>query len=255
MKVKVSAVSYLNTLPFLYGINNSDIINDMELSLDIPSVCAAKLLNGEVDLGLVPVAVIPQLKNHYIISDYCIGAEGKVDSVGLFSDVPLNKIEQVYLDYQSKTSINLVQLLAERYWKIAPEWLKADKGFEDKISANTAGVIIGDRTFCLPKKFKYKYDLAEEWQKYTGLPFVFACWVSNKELSKEFITKFNLALKTGINSIKNVVEQYKESNITFDKLYDYLSTKIAYVLDHDKRKAIEDFLKYIEMREILIPES
>ena len=101
-KIKVSAVSYLNTLPFLNGINNSKVVDLMNLSLDIPSDCAMKLLNEEVDLGLVPIAILPQLKDYHIVSDYCIGAEGDVDSVALFSDVPLNEIENVYLDYQSK---------------------------------------------------------------------------------------------------------------------------------------------------------
>ncbi|NQX96939.1 MAG: hypothetical protein HRT73_03545 [Flavobacteriales bacterium] len=97
-KIKVSAVSYLNTLPFIYGINNSEVMEGIDLSLDIPSDCAKKLLSGEVDLGLVPIAILPQLKEYHIISDYCIGAEGKVDSVALYSDVPLNEIEYIYLD-------------------------------------------------------------------------------------------------------------------------------------------------------------
>ncbi|MCB0410405.1 MAG: hypothetical protein KDD29_09315, partial [Flavobacteriales bacterium] len=77
MKIKVSLVSYLNAIPFLYGIKNSKIQEEIELHLDIPSDCAKKLIYNEVDLGLVPVAIIPQLKEHYIISDYCIGAQGK----------------------------------------------------------------------------------------------------------------------------------------------------------------------------------
>ena len=97
-KIKVSAVSYLNTLPFLFGINNSEVQEELDLSLDIPSDCAKKLLKGEVDLGLVPIAVIPELKQHYIVSDYCIGTEGKVESVALFSEVSLNEIEEIYLE-------------------------------------------------------------------------------------------------------------------------------------------------------------
>ena len=206
-RIKVSAVSYINTLPFLYGINNSEIKDQLDLSLDIPSDCAKKLLSGEVDIGLVPVAILPQLKEYHIISDYCIGAEGIVDSVALYSDVPLNEIEEVYLDYQSKTSITLVQVLAEKHWKITPVWKKASTGFENKIEGTTAGVIIGDRTFNLSKQYKYKYDLAEEWFKFTGLPFVFACWVSNKKLPESFIAKFNAALESGVSNIDASVNQ------------------------------------------------
>jgi len=251
-KIKVSAVSYLNTLPFLHGINNSEIIDEMELFLDNPSDCAKKLLNGEVDLGLVPVAILPQLKSHYIVSDYCIGAEGEVESVALFSDVPLNEIESVYLDYQSKTSVSLVKLLAEEHWKIAPKWLKAAEGYENQIEGTTAGVIIGDRTFNLSKDFNYKYDLASEWKKFTGLPFVFACWVSNKKLQLDFITKFNNAMKSGIEDIDEVVLNYTDGSIPKEKLHHYLTQKISYQLDGRKKKAIQKFLKSIAKEEVLI---
>jgi chorismate dehydratase len=151
-RIKVSAVSYINTLPFLYGINNSEIKDQLDLSLDIPSDCAKKLLSGEVDIGLVPVAILPQLKEYHIISDYCIGAVGDVDSVALYSDVPLDEIESVYLDYQSRSSVNLVKVLAKEYWHISPTWNDTTDGYENKIEGNIAGVIIGDRTFNLSKK-------------------------------------------------------------------------------------------------------
>lgn len=251
-KIKISAVSYLNTLPFIYGINNSKIIDDIDLSLDIPSECAKKLLSGEVDLGLVPVAIIPQLKEYHIISDYCIGAKEKVDSVALFSDVPLNEIESIYLDYQSKTSVKLVQVLAKKYWKISPNWIDATEGFEGRIAGKFGGVIIGDRTFKLSKTYKYKYDLAEEWFNFTGLPFVFACWISNRQLPESFIHTFNEALEKGVNNIKDVILNYEENSISNDNLEKYLTENISYLLDDNKQKAIKKFLNFMETEETLI---
>lgn len=250
MKVKVSAVSYLNTLPFIYGIHQSDVQNEIELSLDIPSDCAQKLLNDEVDLGLVPVAVIPQLKEYHIISDYCIGADGAVDTVALYSDVPLNEIENVYLDFHSKTSINLVQVLAREHWGISPKWIDAEDGFEQKIEGSVAGVIIGDRTFDLPKTYKYKYDLAEEWKKMTGMPFVFACWVANKKLPQTFIENFDKALNFGVNAIDNVIESKQEWVIAKEQLRDYLTQYIDYNLTKDKLKALSKFLDYLKTNEL-----
>ncbi len=87
--IKISAISYLNTKPFLYGLFQKGIDELTEMSFDIPSVCAQKLISGEVDLGLIPVAVIPQIKNPYIISDYCIGTEGEVKTVSIFGKKPL----------------------------------------------------------------------------------------------------------------------------------------------------------------------
>src|SRR5262245_24497557 len=122
MKIKVSAVSYLNSKPFIYGLEHSEVKNEIDLQLDVPSTCAAKLFEDKVDLGLVPVAVLPDLDEYHIITDYCIGADGEVGSVLLLSEVPLNEIKTILLDYQSMTSVVLVQILADKFWKIQPSW-------------------------------------------------------------------------------------------------------------------------------------
>lgn len=245
MKVKVSIVSYSNTLPFLYGLQHSGILNEIDLQLDIPSKCAEKLLTNQVDIGLVPIAILPEMKEHHIITDYCIGATKKVNSVVLYSDVPLHEIDTILLDYQSKTSINLVQVLAREFWKITPRFENASVGFEQKIGGSIAGVIIGDRTFDLPKTFKYQYDLAEEWIRFTQLPFAFACWVSNKKMPEEFIQKLNAALKFGVENIPQSVNLSTNQHIDKSKLENYLIHDISYPLNNEKRKSIDLFLKYL----------
>lgn len=250
MKVRVSAVSYLNTLPFLHGINNSLVKEDLNLSLDIPSDCAKKLLNDEVDLGLVPVAIIPQLKESYIISDYCIGANGEVNTVALYSDVPLNQVQEIYLDFHSKTSINLVQVLAKKHWNINPTFINAKPGFEQQIQGVRAGVIIGDRTFNLHKTFKFKFDLAAEWKKMTGLPFVFACWVANKKLPIEFVASFNSALKTGVDNIGDFISDTSTKLISKEDLANYLNNNIDYNFDQLKQDALAKFLEYMKENEL-----
>jgi len=245
-KIKISVVSYLNSKPFIYGLQHSEVINAIDLQLDIPSVCAQKLVDGQVDIGLIPVAVIPQLKEYHIISDHCIGAEGKVASVMLYSDVPLQEIKTVLLDYQSRTSVTLVKVLAQHFWKISPEWIKAEANYESTIGGATAAVIIGDRTFGLEGNYKFVYDLAEEWQKFTQLPFVFACWVANKKLPDDFLSAFNKALQLGLDSRPQLVKQ-----ITAEKTYNtdvdvYLNKSISYSLTAAKRRALELFLSYLE---------
>lgn len=245
MKVKVSIVSYSNTLPFLYGLKHSPIINDMGLSLDIPSKCAEKLLTNEVDIGLVPVAILPELPEYHILTDYCIGANQKVNSVILVSDVPLEEMEEILLDYQSKSSISLVQVLAKNYWKISPKFTHAKVGFENQVNGKTAAVIIGDRTFNLSKPYSYIYDLAEEWYKFTGLPFAFACWVANKPISPEFVQKLNQALAFGVAHIQESIELSNNNGITFGQLQQYLTNDISYELTDDKRKSIQLFLDFL----------
>ena len=245
-KINVTAVSYLNTKPFLYGIFQHDIQNDINMSLNIPSVCAAKLASGEVDLALVPVAVIPELATPHIISDYCIGAVGAVKTVCIFSDVPIEEVKALYLDYHSKTSVALTKVLLEKYWHLSPIFLDTKEGYVKNIGGTTAGLVIGDRTIGLEEKFKYVYDLGDIWAKYTGgLPFVFAAWVSNKKLPDEFIKKFNEALKIGLEHIPQLIYILPTEYFAFD-LNKYFTKYISYTLDAPKKVALKRFLTEIE---------
>lgn len=242
-KINVSVVSYLNSKPFIFGLRNSAIIDEVNLSEDIPSVCAEKLLSGEADIGLVPVAVLPQLKKYKIISNYCIGADGKVGSVMLLSDVPLNDIKIILLDYQSRTSVLLSRILAKELWKINPQWKKTSEHFEKNISGNTAGIVIGDRALIDKKKFKYTYDLPEEWKKLTGLPFAFASWVSVKELSDKFISDFNSALQNGLMNIPRIAREESSAALPETEIRNYLENCIDYNFNEEKKKAMEIFLE------------
>ncbi len=111
-KIKIGAVNYLNTKPLLYGIRNHEVINHIELIEDYPARIADMLLKDDLDVGLVPVAIIPELKNWNILGNYCIGCDGPVASVCLFSEVPMEQITTVVLDYQSRTSVILLQIVS-----------------------------------------------------------------------------------------------------------------------------------------------
>ncbi len=243
--IRISAVSYLNTKPFLHGLEISPV-KDISISLDIPSECARKLLENEVDLGLIPVAVIPRLKEAHILPGYCIGADGPVESVKLYSQVPLAEIKTIYLDYHSRTSVTLARVLANEYWKISPEWKKAEAGFESAVSGTTAAVIIGDRTFTLNGTFNYEFDLSEEWKKLTGLPFVFACWVSNKKLDESFIQTFSKALEAGLQDIGKVIEEESPKYLPFN-VEKYLLQSLNLRLNEKGKTAITLFLDKMQL--------
>jgi len=243
--LEISAVSYLNTIPFIHGLKQSELIKIIDLQLDYPSICAEKLINGIVDLALVPVAVIPILKEAHIISDYCIGANGAVDTVCLYSDVPIEEIESIALDYQSRTSVALLKVLLKEYWQLNPELKKSDVGFEDNIKGKHAALVIGDRAFTLNTKHKFIYDLSAIWKEMTDLPFVFAAWVSNTKLSQDFINAFNKALEKGLGNIDKALALERESYPNCENPEDYLNNKISYSLDAEKQKGMELFLRKI----------
>lgn len=242
-KIKVGAVSYLNTKPLLYGIKRSGISDKIELIEEYPSLIAKMLLEDKIDVGLVPVAIIPQLKEAHIITDICIGAEGAVGSVCLFSDVPVNQIERVLLDYQSKTSINLFKILIKEYWEKEVELVNAKPGYQKEIEGTTAGVVIGDRAFEQRTISPFIYDLAETWELYTGLPFVFAAWVANKPLSRDFIAEFQQANEYGLNHLDEVI---KESPYSLYDLKKYYTENISYHLTDEKRKGLALFLEKLK---------
>jgi chorismate dehydratase len=241
--IKISAVSYTNTLPFIYGLENHHIKNEIELSLDVPAICAQKLVNNQVDIGLVPVAALLEMPNFHIISDFCIGANGRVNSVFIFSNCPIEQVEILQLDPQSRSSNNLALVLLKNYWKMEPKLIQNANNYGDSKAINTAFVQIGDRTFGKENKHLYAYDLALEWKNLTGLEFVFAVWVSNKILEDTFIRSFNEALKLGLEYRNEVLENIKE--ITNFDLKDYLFNKIDYQLTENKKKALQLFHQFI----------
>lgn len=243
-KIRVGAVSYLNTKPLLYGLQQHSVYNNIELIEDYPANLAKSLKDNTIDIGLVPVAVIPALAAPYIISDYCIGATGPVASVCIFSQVPMESITSVYLDYQSKTSVNLARILLKNYWKQDVLLLEAPSNFMDLIDDTTAAVIIGDRALEKYNSYAYRYDLAEAWINYTGKPFVFATWVANKPIDEVFIANFNKANGLGLNNIDTVVEQLSHNYSSYD-LHAYFTKNISYNLDAAKKEGMAQFLSLL----------
>ena len=239
-KIRVGAVSYLNTKPLLYGIENSPVIEEISLISAYPSRIADMLLNDEIDIGLVPVSIIPQMKEYHIYTRYCIGCNGPVDSVCLFSEVPVHEIRSVILDYQSRTSVELAKILFKKHWKLQPSFEPADPDFLNQIRGTRAAVVIGDRALEQRKKSAYRYDLGDIWKEMTGLPFVFAAWISNKALDSGWVNRFDLANAAGVQKIETVINQLPNDGLD---LKEYFTRFLSYDFDEEKRKGLKLFLE------------
>jgi chorismate dehydratase len=241
-RLRVGVVSYLNTKPLLYGIKRSGLMDRIELIEAYPSKIASMLIENELDLGLIPVAAIPQIPNAEIITDYCIGAAGEVASVAIFSEVPIEQITTVLLDYQSRTSVNLAKILLRDYWKKEVTFLPSQEDFRDDIKGTTAAVVIGDRALEQQKISTYRFDLATAWLNHTGLPFVFAAWVTNKPLGEDFEDAFNRANAYGLKHIDDVVA---ENEYPLFDLKTYYTKNISYTLDEAKKEGMKLFLSLL----------
>jgi chorismate dehydratase len=242
-KIRVGAVSYLNTKPLIYGIEHSPIIDEISLITEYPSLIAEMLLNDEIDIGLVPVSIIPQMKEYHINTRFCIGCDGPVASVCLFSELPVHQIRTVLLDYQSRTSVALARILFEKHWKQTPVFMKAENDFLHQIQGSTAAVVIGDRAMQQSTKSAFQYDLGEAWKEMTGLPFVFAAWISNKALDPDWVDRFSQANAFGIQNIPRVIEELPNSTTDLGAYY---TRYLSYELDEEKQKGLKFFLNLLK---------
>lgn len=263
--VRITAVSYLNTLPFIYGLEQQVAVRefspnppggkgekpshgDVILSLAVPSEGVKAILNGDADIALIPVGAVPAVREKIptarIITDYCIGAEGNVETVALFSDSPLEDIHTIYLDSHSRTSVLLARILADERWKIAPEWIDSTDIEQTRLEKGEAFIAIGDKTFEMTPKYAYKYDLAEEWARLTGgMPFVFAVWVAANGKGTAYAPKLNEALRYGVEHIaESITDTVRRSrNFDFGTAHRYLTENIKFNFDERKQEALELF--------------
>mgnify|MGYP000521546072 FL=1 len=237
-------MSYLNTKPLLYGLEHGQMSNEVELVLDYPANLVRLLQSNQIDIGLIPVGALPSLGDYHIISDYCIGTEGEVASVAVFSEVPMEEIDTVLLDYQSRTSVMLCKILFEKHWKKKVQFIDAkDESYIDNIRGNVAGLVIGDRALKIRDKFKFKFDLGLAWKEMTGLPFVFAVWVRKKEISGEFIPLFNEANGMGLSKINLIIDHNNESSYPMDM---YFRKNISYRLTEGMRESMSLYLSFLK---------
>ena len=241
-KWRIGAVSYLNTRPLLLGLEQSSLMAEIELVKAYPAKIAQDLIEGTIDMGLVPVAVIPLLKEAHLVSNYCIGAEGDVASVCIFSQVPMDQIQKVYLDYQSRTSVQLARILLQQFWNKEVEFIKAEEGYINQIAGSIAGVIIGDRALAARSQFSFIYDLAGAWIQHTGKPFVFATWIANKPIPAAFMEAFDKANEYGLTHLQEVIDLIPVSEQVYD-LNTYYTQNISYYFTPEKKAGMKLFLE------------
>lgn len=246
-KIKVGAVSYLNARPLIYGIKGADILRDeMEIIEEYPSKLVKMLIDDEIDMGLVSTASIPFLKTPHLVSDYVIAATQDVASVCLFSEVPIEEIDTVLLDYQSRTSINLCKILMQFHWKKDVQYILTKEEYAHDIKGKTAGVIIGDRALLQRQNFPYIYDFSREWLAFTGKPFVFAAWIANKEIPKDFLERFNEANSHWADYIDQIITEHPFPS--YDLRY-YFTYNINYEVTTEMKEGLKLFLDYMKQIE------
>ena len=235
----IAAVSYLNTVPFIYGIASAEHLRT-KLLLSPPSGCAQAIAEGKADIALIPVAAIPSIPDIRIITSWCLGASSSVRTVVVVSNEPWQRINRIWLDDHSLSSVMLTRILAREQWKIEPQWNRLnDYSLLEHPAAGDAFLIIGDKVFEWENRFAFRYDLADEWHALTGLPFVFAAWVARSHVSDEAISELDQALAFGVKHIDDAIRFYGHDDKPY--AHEYLTRNIDFVFDPPKRQALALF--------------
>jgi chorismate dehydratase len=248
MSVRAIAVDYANTLPLRSGLKALEVKGDMSMFLARPARATDLFIQGNYELGLLPTAAHLTAPNSKFIGEYGIVSDGFVGSVGIFSEVPFEEIDLLYLDYDSRSSMLLTRVLLKHHWQrdehsASPlSIIKAKPGYREQIGGSAAGLIIGDPAIEARSKFPYYYDLAEAWKEMTGLPFVFAAWLASKELDESFIQAFDAAQEAGIANRIALAEEYQAFVPGYD-LKKYFTNQIQYRISEEAKKGMRLFLE------------
>ena len=231
MSVRLGAVSYLNTKPLVYGLEDRPDLYTVRF--DVPAQCAALLHAGAVDVGLIPA--IEYVRGEYAIAPgVAIGSDGPVASVAVFSRVPVDRIATLALDVSSRTSAALTRVLCATRWAIAPALVPAEPDLEAMLTRADAALVIGDPALAIDADALglLKIDLGSEWQALTGLPFVYAMWCGRPGvLSHAHVEALNDARDRGLLHLADIAREYAAGDASVEaQAFAYLRDNLKHQL-------------------------
>ena len=252
--IRIGAVGFLNARPLAYGLDRHPGVS---LRLDLPSVCSQLLHSGDIDLGLVPVIEMLRGPVTYdIVPGLAIGCDGAVNSVALFTRVPVAQVRRVALDLSSRSSVALVRILCRHHFGIVPEFVDASPALTSMLELADAALMIGDPALDAPWQAlgATKIDLGAAWQAFTGLPFVFAAWVARPGVvTPALVELLHSARSAGQAAIPALAhgEAAGESERA-SRIERYLRQNIRYDLDEPALRGLSRYLA-LSMEDGLAP--
>src|ERR1044071_2776268 len=192
-RLRISAISFLNTAPLMWDFEHGSAGENFDISYTVPSACAADLARGNADIGIIPAAAYTTVPNLVILPGVAIASLRAVRSILLVSKLPIEKIQTVALDTSSLTSVALVKVLFAKWWGGEREFTSMAPVLGPMLQQNDAALLIGDSALQVDRSRFLTYDLAEEWFRFTGKPFVFAFWAVRKDSTRNNTSNLDLA--------------------------------------------------------------
>ncbi len=253
-RLRISAISYLNTAPLMWDFEHGTAGQNYDISYTLPSSCARVLQAGTADIGIIPAAAYTHIPDLAILPDIAIASRRPVRSILLVSRLPLEKVRTVALDTSSMTSVALTKILFEKWWGGGRTFTAVSPDIETMLAQHDAALLIGDPALQIDRSRYLTLDLAEEWIRYTGKPFVFAFWAIRQATLQEAIVKPATMITAFQDSRDHGLEPANLAQITREwsgklslgeaDVHSYLTENIYYHLDSDCLDGLQLFYLY-----------
>lgn len=243
--LRISVVQYLNTVPLIWGMLRGEYQFEFDLGFTTPAWCADALRDGRADAGIIPTIELQRIENLEIVPDVSISSLGRVRSVALFSKKPIEQVETVALDQSSRTSAALLTILLRKFYGTSPRMASAEPDLDAMLRQADAALLIGDPALISDRTGLTVYDLAAEWKKFTGLPFVFAVWAgpARARLGR-FTNAFQKSRDYGLSHIAEIAAEYApRRHLSIEEVKIYLTEHINYNLGEEHREGMALFHK------------
>ena len=263
-QLRISAISYLNTAPLMWDFENGESAETLkqhfQFSYTIPSKCADELKAGSADIGIIPAATYTTIPDLVVIPDVAIASKNQVRSILLISKVPLDKIRNVATDSSSRTSTALVQIFLKKFVGVDPGFTPQKPDLKEMLRWHDAGLLIGDVALQADTTGHYVYDLAEEWRRWTYLPFVFAFWAVRKAALEKATAGLNIerifqqSRDHGLQHVPEITQSWAgRLGLPPKTVHEYLTSNIDYSLDEENLRGLKLFYRYAEECNVLPP--
>ena len=240
---RVSVVKYLNTVPLIWGMLKGAQQGKYDLDFTTPAKCADDLAQREAAVGIVPSIEYQRMDRLRVVPGCSIASKGIVKSVLLLSKVPIEQVETVALDNSSRTSAALVRVLLQKFYSRPLVTAPADPQPQKMLQRADAALLIGDPALTFDGNGLMVYDLAAEWKKFTGLPFVFAVWAGHEgAILSNIVADFQASRDYGLAHVDDIASEYAPRlGLTCEAVKVYLRENIDYSLNEENCKGLELF--------------
>jgi chorismate dehydratase len=254
-QLRISAISYLNTAPLMWDFEHGAAGQNFDISYTLPSSCARALEAGTADIGIIPAAAYASIPGLQILPGVAIASRQPVRSILLVSNVPVEEVNTVALDTSSMTSVALTKVIFEKWIGSGRIFTSMPPDLDTMLASSDAALMIGDPALQVDRSRYYSLDLAEEWIRYTGKPFVFAFWaVREKAISgrsadeiSDLAATFQRSRDHGLEpeSLNWIAREWAPRlNLNEDDVRSYLTGNIHYQLDSACLEGLQLFYRY-----------